>query len=330
MAAVSQLQPSRMCSIPLSKEKKGYYRKEFMHRYSIFLTLILLAFAGAQQKPMVSAAKKSAPAHASTPSASLPSEETVNAFMKQMFGYDAAITWKILEIKPSQAAGLAEVSVSVGNAQGKQNTTLYVTPDGEHAVIGEIIPFGAHPYAMANEKLRNESFGPARGAANAPVLLVEFSDLQCPHCKASQPLIDQLVAEEPNVKLVFQNFPLPSHDWAAKAAAYGDCIARSSHDTFWKFIQGTYDAQGEITASNADEKLKGIAEKVGAKSAEIAACADQPETIGRVQRSTALGRSVGVTSTPTVFLNGRKINSIAALPPDMLKKLVQFAATQGK
>ena len=69
--------------------------------------------------------------------------------------------------------------------------------------------------------------GPSRGPADAPVTLVEFSDLQCPHCKEAQPTIDKLMAEEKNARLVFQNFPLPAHDWAAKAAYYGDCIGRS-------------------------------------------------------------------------------------------------------
>ena len=84
--------------------------------------------------------------------------------------------------------------------------------------------------------------GPARGPADAPVTIVEFSDLQCPHCKEAQPVFEKLMAEEPNVRLVFQNFPLaiPAHDWAAKGAAYADCMGASSNDAFWKFIHGVY------------------------------------------------------------------------------------------
>src|ERR1700757_3426796 len=83
----------------------------------------------------------------------LPSEDTVNSFLQQTFGYDSTITWKISSIKPSVAEGLAEVIVVVTNPQGQQVTTLYVTPDGKHALAGDILPFGAKPYAPAQEAL---------------------------------------------------------------------------------------------------------------------------------------------------------------------------------
>jgi hypothetical protein len=83
----------------------------------------------------------------------LPSEDTVNAFLQQMFGYDPTASWKIVEIKPSQAEGLSDVLVQVSNAQGKQASRLYVTADGRHAVIGEIIPFGTHPFTAARDAL---------------------------------------------------------------------------------------------------------------------------------------------------------------------------------
>jgi protein-disulfide isomerase len=150
--------------------------------------------------------------------------------------------------------------------------------------------------------------------------------LQCPHCKDAQPKLDKLMAEEPQVRLVFQNYPLPSHDWAAKAAAYADCIGRSSNDAFWKFIEGTYKDQPNITAANATERLNAIADSSGAKSADIAACAAKPETTSRIEQSVALGKSLDVTGTPTLFINGRKVANLGGLPDDVLKQLVDFAA----
>ena len=124
--------------------------------------------------------------------------------------------------------------------------------------------------------------GPSRGPANAPVTLVEFSDLQCPHCKDAQPNIEKLLAEDKNIRVVFQSFPLPMHDWAMKGALYADCVAHSSNDAFWKFIDGIFAAQSDITASNADEKLTGLADAAGVKGTEIAACAAKPETTTRL------------------------------------------------
>jgi protein-disulfide isomerase len=275
--------------------------------------LLLLAFvAAAQEKD----------------SANLPSEETVNSFLQQTFGYDSTVTWKITAIKPSIAAGLAEVDVVLSNSQGQSATTLYVTPDGKHALTGDILPFGAKPYQPAKEALLKGVNGPSRGPDKAPVTIVEFSDLQCPHCKDAQPIIDKLLTDEPNARFVFQNFPLPSHNWAAKAANYADCIGRSSKDAFWKFVQGTFDAQSSITEANADEKLTAIADTAGVKGAEMATCAAKADTKTRVEQSVALGQSVGVTGTPTVFVNGRRIGNVVGLPPEVLKGLVEFAAKQ--
>jgi protein-disulfide isomerase len=118
------------------------------------------------------------------------------------------------------------------------------------------------------------------------------------------------------------------HNWATKGAAYADCIGRNSKDAFWKFVQGTYDAQANITESNADERLTEIADKVGVKGADIAACAAKPDTKARIDKSIALGQLVGVTGTPTVFINGRRIGNITQVPENILKGIVEFAAKQ--
>jgi protein-disulfide isomerase len=292
------------------------------------LILILVSFSVAQQK--ASSKSKDTPPPIPTFSTRLPSEETVNAFMKQMFGYDPSVSWKIVAIRPAPAKGLSEVLVVLSNAQGQQNSRLYVTEDGEHAVIGDVIPFGPHPFTAAKEMLNKGIDGPSRGPADAPVTVVEFSDLQCPHCKEAQPTIDKLMAEEKNTRLVFENFPLQSHDWALKGAEYGDCIGRTSPDAFWKYVASVYDAQKDITATNADEKLTALAEQVGAKGADTAACAAKPETLTRVQHSIALGATLDVTGTPTLFVNGRKIGNVGGLPYEVLKGLTEFAAKEAK
>ncbi len=279
---------------------------------TLTFTLLLVTLAIAQEKS----------------TASLPSEDTVNSFMQQTFGYDPTITWKVSSIKPAIAEGLAEVTVIITNAQGQSVTVFYVTADGSHAVAGDIMPFGAQPYTPARDALQRGMNGSSRGPDKAPVTIVEFSDLQCPHCKEAQPVIDKLLASEPNARFVFQQFPLPMHNWAAKAAAYADCIGRSSKDAFWKFVQGTYDEQANITESNADERLTAIADKSGVKGADIAVCSAKSDTKARIDKSIALGQAVGVTGTPTVFINGRRIGNVTQVPENVLKSIVEFAAKQ--
>jgi protein-disulfide isomerase len=305
-----------------------------MRRFLILICLIAAAVGGtaAQSgtakpatKPAAKPAEKSAEKSA-TPAVTLPSEATVEGFLQQTFGYQADLTWKIASIRPAGDTGLAEVSVVIASPQGQQLSRFYVTADGQHALAGELIPFGAKPFDPAKKLLEKGITGPDRGPKGAPVTIVEFGDLQCPACKRAQPTIEALVAAEPHARFVFQNFPLEMHNWAAKGAAYADCVGQTSNDAFWKFVSKTYETQADITAENADEKLTAIADEAGVKGADMAACAAKPETKARVDASLALGKSVDVTSTPTLFINGRRVGSFDANMTDVYKKLVEFAA----
>ena len=301
-----------------------------IHR-TLLAALLLSGIAIAQTQPAhpsKSAAKPAAAAPAAAGTTALPSEDTVNSFLFQMVGYDPTVTWKVTEIRPSELPGLAEVSFVVTNAQGSNVNRLLVSADGKHAITGDILPFGAKPFDDARAKLEKGVNGPAKGPAKAAVTIVEFSDMQCPHCAKAASSIDQLLAQEPDAHFVFQNFPLPAHNWAEKAAGYVDCVGRASNDAVWKFIQKTFDEQANITEANADEKLKAIATASGANGDEVAACAAKPDTKARVEASVALGKSVDVNATPTLFINGRNVPGGA--PVDLLKKIVDFEASQEK
>jgi protein-disulfide isomerase len=296
--------------------------------------LLLTGIALAQTSASHPAKRQGAASPATSPTTSaaaspisLPAEDTVNSFLFQMLGYDPTVTWKVTEIRPSQVPGLAEVTFTITNSQGANQNRLLVSADGRHAITGDILPFGVHPFDDARAKLDKGVNGPARGPAKAAVTIVEFSDLQCPHCQKAAPMIDQLLAQEPEARFVFQNFPLPSHNWAAKAAGYVDCVGRASeaspsNDAVWKFIQKTFDEQPNVTEANVDEKLKAIVTAVGANADEIAACAVKPETTARVEASIALGKSVGVTGTPSLFINGQNVPTGA--PVELWKKIVDF------
>src|SRR3984885_8236294 len=290
----------------------------------VFIFLLSCSLATTQS------AAKPADKLGAAPVVNLPSEATVDAFLHETFGWDPEMSWKISSIKPAAVPGLAEVDVVLANSQGQQLSRFYVSADGGHAVVGEIIPFGAKPFDAEKKVLERGVTGPSRGPKDAPVTVVEFGDLQCPACKAAQPAIEALIAAEPNARFVFQNFPLEMHNWAAKGAAYADCVAQTSNAAFWKFISKVYETQSNITAENTDEKLTAIAEGSGVKGAEIAACAVKPETKARVDASLALGKSVDVTGTPTLFINGRKVGSFDARLADVYKSLVEFAAKEAK
>lgn len=298
----------------------------------ILLLLLMLPAMLAAQTPGAPTTAKPHPVAATSKLAadaasSLPTEDEVNGFMKAQLGWDPQATWKIISIKPSKAEGLAEVTVQMSSPEGSSAQKFYVSADGKHAVFGDIVPFGKHPFEERRLELEKKAKGPSRGPASAAVTVVEFSDLQCPHCKEASPTIERLLKDNPNIHFIFESFPLPMHNWALKGAAYADCVGKASNDAFWKFIASVYAAQADITAENADNKLTELADQSGVKGADIAACSTQPETQSRVESSINLGKAVDVNATPTLFVNGRPIG-VSDNNYDLLKQLVDFAVTE--
>ena len=258
----------------------------------------------------------------------LPSEATVDGFLKQMFGWNQDLTWKVAEIKPAEAPGFADVTAVFNTPQGQQIFRLFVTPDQKFALTGDIVPFGADPFAAARTDLKAAN-GPVHGATDAAVTIVEFGDLECPACKAAQPNITKLMEAEPKARLIFQNYPLEAiHKWSFLGAKYVDCVGRESNDAVWKFISTVYEHQGEITPDTAEAMLKGYVKDAGADTAAVAACVAKPETEKRVRESEALGTKLGVTSTPTFFINGRKVVGFGNNTPyDVVKSMVDYNLT---
>ena len=309
---------------------------------AVFLAIFVLAsFALAQTGSAApagkaDAAKPASPAAASPTGSDLPSEATVNAFFHRMFGFEPNLVFKVSSIKASPIDGLAEVTAVVTTPNGQQQITkLFVAKD--YGIAGELMPFGPDPFAKARAILNKEAFGPTKGPATPATTIVEFGDLECPACKQAQPAIEKLLSEEPKVKLVFQNYPLDQiHPWAQKAAAYVDCITRENNDAAWKFIASVYEQQDAVNqqhesgAAALTTKLNELAAGAGVDAKQIAACADSAETKARLDHSKKLGDEVGIASTPTFFINGRRVGSLN-MPPDVLKAVVDFEiAESGK
>jgi protein-disulfide isomerase len=198
-------------------------------------------------------------------------------------------------------------------------------PDGKHLIADDVLPFGAHPFSDNRTILQQRANGPSRGGASKDLLLVEFADYQCPHCKDAQKTIDKLLQDYPNAHFVYENYPLTQiHTEALKAAAYSVCTAKlGGNDAFFKFSDAAFEGQAGLTPEGSELTLKSAVTKAGLDPAKVAACASGPEAKAAVDASLKLGQDLNITQTPTLFVNGRGLPK-GSVPYETLKKIIDF------
>lgn len=266
--------------------------------------------------------------------AQAPTPEIVNAFLQASWGYDPNRVWQVQAILKTQVEGISKVVVLIGAKSGNQKLSaiqFFALPDGKHILAGdEIIPFGNHPYAEIRATLQQSADGPYRGAASKDLEIVEFADLQCPHCKDAQTDMDKLAVDFPKARIVFQNYPLARvHPAAVLAAEYGVCVTKMGGSTaFFQFASAAFDGQaGMATSDGATMTLNSAVTKAGLDPAKVSACAATPATAAEVESSVKLALSLNVNQTPTLFINGRII-PMNGLPYDTLKQIVAYQAKQ--
>jgi protein-disulfide isomerase len=260
-----------------------------------------------------------------------PSVDTVNAFLKALWGYDSNRIWRVEAIQKTMAPGTAKVVVFVSDKSPNakvQPSAFFVTPDGKHAIAGDaVIPFGATPFADLRKTLEARADGATRGAGGKDFMLVEFADMQCPHCKEAQGTMDNLVKDFPNAHVVNQSYPLVElHPYAYKAAAYGYCVQKQKNDAFFAYSAAVFDTQDALTAETGDETLKNAVTKAGLDPAAVDACAATPATKALVDASIKLAQDVGVEQTPMLAVNGHLL-PLTGVPYETLKTIISYQAS---
>ncbi len=145
------------------------------------------------------------------------------------------------------------------------------------------------------------------GSQNAKVVLIEFSDLECPFCKRFHPTVKEIV-DNSNGKVawVYRHFPLDFHDKAKKEAEASECAAElGGNDKFWEYVNTLY----EITPGNNGldpAELPKIATKVGLDATSFQKCLDSGKYAERVKSDMADGAKAGVSGTPSTVIMNRK------------------------
>lgn len=151
---------------------------------------------------------------------------------------------------------------------------------------------------------------PCEGAADAKLSIVEFSDFDCPHCKAARPLLEQLVKSRGDLRLCFMSFPLHPHSTLAAAAA---AYAYSKGD-FWKLHDLLFEGQ-EARAHMDEAAYLAEVERLGAEAGldpkGLDAALHDPTLLKAIEAQKEAGHKIGVDGTPFMFLNGRPLPPVS-------------------
>lgn len=264
---------------------------------------------------------------ASTGAPPTPLQKSVESYLRHLYALGPSVQLTVSTPKESEIPGLLETLVDLKDGQNSQTAKFYVSKDGKYLVRGDVSDLTKDPLAETRALLQTKD-SPMLGDPKAPVTLVEFSDFECPVCRSLHDVLRGMLPNYPEVRVVFKDFPLESlHPWARTAALAGRCAYAQDPKAFWKVYDLIYDQQEVISAANAWSKVTDFAAQAGVNAEVFKACMASPEAGAAIEASKANGQQLEVGSTPTIFVNGRRM---VGADQRVLEQYIQYELVQLK
>jgi protein-disulfide isomerase len=224
-----------------------------------------------------------------------PSEETVRIYYLATGSKDS---YEVM--KPKIIASIRSLQENkarqdyIDSLHNKSNIHVALTPPTQKVSVGAL---------------------PIVGPQDAVVTVVEFADYQCPYCRQVEPSMEKLrETYKDRIKYSYRDFPLPMHQYAEKAAEASRCAG--DQGKFWPYHDLVFKSDTNLD----DAKLKSIAHDVNLDTTKFDKCLDNAQDADAVKTDLQAGKSLGITGTPTVFVNGHVITG--AVGYDTFKELV--------
>jgi protein-disulfide isomerase len=282
--------------------------------------LVVLAFSGLAAFGV--AAPKPA---AAKPTKSALDKATLEPYIRHLFVWGPSVQVQMGDPQPAaQLPGFFEVKVR-GSAGGvTQEEAFLVSKDGQKILKAAVFDVNQNPFKPDLDKLKTQ-FQPSFGTPGATVVLVQFSDFQCPFCKEEAKMLRQnlLSAYPKQVRLYFKDLPLEQiHPWAKTAAIASRCIFRQNPGAFWDFYDWIFENQEQITPENLKAQVLEFTKGKPVDALQLARCIDTRATEAEVDRNVAEARSLQVNSIPTLYVNGRRLAGQLAWPN--LRQIIDF------
>jgi protein-disulfide isomerase len=229
------------------------------------------------------------------------------AFVRTLFAWGPDFVVKLGPLSQSATPEFYRVPLQVTYKGQTEAGELYVSKDGKTLFRGDMFEIGVDPFAATRAKLRLDG-DPRKGPADARVTIVEFSDYQCPHCRQLYTVMQAIEQKYPQVRIVYKDFPLAGiHPWAMTAAVGGRCAFAQSPEGFWTVHDLIFENQDVISSENVYQKMIDFAVRAGLDKDAFKVCMALPDPKAAIQADVDDGKAVQISSTPTVFVNGRPV-----------------------
>ena len=237
--------------------------------------------------------------------------------------------------KPSEFTGYDALTITFDGGDKKKTYDFLLAKDGKTLLRMTRLDLSKDPFAEIMKKI-DVNGRPTRGNSQAKVVAVNYDDFECPFCsRMHQTLFPALLKEYGDrVVFIYKDFPLAEiHPWATHAAVNANCLAAQNPDAYWDFADYMHANQKEVNSEKSHDgqfaALDRIAMAQGQKhnvdAAKLQACIKAQQD-DRVKASVHEGEDLGVEATPTMFINGEKVDG--ALPIDELRAVLDRALVQ--
>ena len=199
-----------------------------------------------------------------------------------------------------------------GIAQGPSEDSLFVFSQNQKSVQIISMEF-IHEFDLAGS--------PSMGPADAPVVLVEFSEFECGFCARLSPVLKQVQRAFPDkVRLVFKNFPLNSHKHSRNAALAA--LAADRQGQFWAYHDRLFQNQNQLS----DAFFRQTAQELGLDLDQFEADMKNPALLNQVRRDFQAGLSAGIRGVPSAYINGKRLKTreVEAIKAEVKKILAEM------
>jgi protein-disulfide isomerase len=258
-------------------------------------------------------------------------QQRVEAMLRSKADFPPATTLTFTVTGPSELPGFEKLSAHFASALtgASGDISLLLSKDGSRLAQFSSYDISVDPRAKIPSEGR-----PARGGQpDAPVLLVVFDDLECPFCaRLHKQLFPALTDHyKGQVRVVYQSYPSDGHPWAMHAAVDTDCLSRMNPEVYWAAVDSIHEHAAEyggsehkLVLANNELDLETIEQgrRGNVDEAKLKACIEKQDTAPE-KASLAIGEKLGVTTTPTTFVNGAKFEG--AVPIDFVFDMVDNA-----